>query len=111
MSQPILSSGSIMREILASSEVTGIRKKLQQTLTQEQRGDFVKMGDAFERMVSEPGWAYLQAYMMKFIMGGLLTGETNDFTKGFINVLHYVDQIIKTRDMIREKELAEREKE
>ena len=105
MNQPILSSGNIMREILAQSEITGIRKRLKQELTEEQQGDFVKMGDAFEKMVNEAGWQYLQAYMMKFIMGGLLTGESNEFTKGFINVMHYVDQIIRTRDMIREKEV------
>ena len=105
--QPILSSGNIMREILANSDVVGVRKRLKETLTQEQRGDFVKMGDAFESMVNTPGWVYLQTYMMKHIMGNLLTGETNENTKGFINLIHYIDQIIQFRDGVKAQEREE----
>lgn len=106
----IISSGSILREILANSDITGIRKRLKQELTQEQRGDFAKMGDAFEQMVKTDGWTFLQAYMMKRIMSNLLSGDADESVKGFINVLHYIDQIIKVRDDIREQEAVEREK-
>jgi hypothetical protein len=106
----ILSSGNIMREILANSDITGIRKKIKQELTREQRGDFVEMGDAFEKMVNESGWIYLQAYMMKHIMGNMLSGENNELTKGFINIMHYIDQVIRAKTEIKAQEAEEREK-
>jgi len=109
LTQPILSSGNIMREILANSEITGIRKRMKQTLTVEQRGDFANMGDAFEKMVQTDGWMFLQTYMMKIIMGSML-GEPHESTRGFINLFHYIDQIIRLRDDIREQEMEERGK-
>jgi hypothetical protein len=99
-----------MREIISQSDITGIRKRLKQELTQEQRGDFAKMGDAFEQMVKTDGWTFLQAYMMKHIMGSMLSGEANEFTRGFINIIHYIDQICKMRDEIRTQEAEERER-
>lgn len=110
MAQPILSSGNIMREILANSDITNIRTRLKKELTVDQRGDFAKMGDAFEQMVKTDGWVFLQAYMMKHIMSNMLTGEANEYTKGFINVIHYIDQIIKVKDDIRAQEAEEKEK-
>jgi hypothetical protein len=105
----LLSSGNIMREILANSDITGIRKRIKQDLDIEQRGDFAKMGDAFEQMVQTDGWVFLQAYMMKRIMGDMF-GETSGYTKGYINILHYIDQVCKVRDDIRAQEMEEREK-
>jgi len=99
-----------MREILANSDITNIRTRLKKELTTDQRGDFAKMGDAFEQMVKTDGWVFLQAYMMKHIMSNMLTGEANEYTKGFINVIHYIDQIIKVKDDIRAQEAEEREK-
>lgn len=110
MKQPILSSGNIMREILANSDITNIRTRLKRELDADQRGDFAKMGDAFEQMVKTDGWVFLQAYMMKHIMSNMLTGEANEYTKGFINVIHYIDQIIKVKDDIHAQEAEEREK-
>lgn len=110
MKQPILSSGNIMREILANSDITNIRTRLKRELDADQRGDFAKMGDAFEQMVKTDGWVFLQAYMMKHIMSNMLTGEANEYTKGFINVIHYIDQIIKVKDDIRAQEAEEKEK-
>ena len=110
MAQPILSSGNIMREILANSDITNIRTRLKRELDADQRGDFAKMGDAFEQMVKTDGWVFLQAYMMKHIMSNMLTGEANEYTKGFINVIHYIDQIIKVKDDIRAQEAEEKEK-
>jgi hypothetical protein len=99
-----------MREILANSDITNIRTRLKKELTADQRGDFAKMGDAFEQMVKTDGWVFLQAYMMKHIMSNMLTGEANEYTKGFINVIHYIDQIIKVKDDIRAQEAEEKEK-
>lgn len=110
MAQPILSSGNIMREILANSDITNIRTRLKRELDADQRGDFAKMGDAFEQMVKTDGWVFLQAYMMKHIMSNMLSGEANEYTKGFINVIHYIDQIIKVKDDIRAQEAEEKEK-
>ena len=108
MAQPILSSGNIMREILANSDITNIRTRLKKELTADQRGDFAKMGYAYEQLVKTDGWVFLQAYMMKHIMNNMLTGETNEFTKGFINIIHHIDQIIKVKDDILAQE-AEQE--
>ncbi len=105
----ILSSAGIKRQILAESDITGIRKKIASEITAEQRGDWVKMGDAFEHLVQSEAWVYLEAYMMKFVMNKILTNEGSELTPGFINLMHYVDQVIRAKDDIKAKMAQEKE--
>lgn len=109
MTQPILSSAMIKRQMLMESDVTGIRKRIALEITDEQRGDYIKMGEAFEHLVQSEGWVYLEAYMMKYIMNRILLDEKEEITKGFINLMHYVDQIIRAKDDIKKKMAQEKE--
>lgn len=97
MSQ-ILSTAGIKRQIIAESDITGIRKRIASELTREQCADYIKMGEAFEKLVQTEAWVYLQAYMMKHIMNSLLLDTDKALTRGFINLMHYVDQVIKAKD-------------
>ncbi len=99
----LLSSSTIRREIFANSDITGVRKKIMNEMSEAQRGDYVKMGDALEQMVNTEGWVYAQEYMMKLIMGSVLNDENKDITKGFINLLHFIDQVIKAKNEIKAK--------
>lgn len=105
--QPTLSSPMIKRQILMESDITGIRKRIALEITDEQRGDYIKMGESFENLVKSEGWVYLEAYMMKHIMNRILLDEEKEVTKGFINLMHYIDQIIRAKDDIRAKEAIE----
>lgn len=99
----ILSSSVIKRNILAESDITGIRKRLQEKMTGDQEATYLEIGDALESLVKQKGWSFLEAYMMKYIMGNLLTDDNKDVTKGFINLMHYIDQMIKVKNEILEK--------
>lgn len=101
--ESVLSSSNIKREILANSDITDIRKKIQEKLTSDQEETYLEMGEALENLTRHKGWNYLEAYMMKFIMGNLLNDDQNGYTKGFINLMHYVDQMIRIRNDILEK--------
>jgi hypothetical protein len=94
----LLSSPNIRRELLANSDITGIRKKMLNDITEAQRGDYIKMGDALEQLVNTEGWVYLQEYMMKHIMNGMLGNESSENNKGFINLMHFIDQVIRAKD-------------
>jgi hypothetical protein len=106
----ILSSAGIKRQMLAESDITGIRKKIMNDISKEKRGDYVKMGDAFESLVQSEAWVYLEAYMMKFVMNKILHNEGGDVTPGFINLMHYIDQVIRAKDEIRVEIARENEK-
>lgn len=102
MSQ-ILSTAGIKRQILAESDITGIRKRIASEITREQQADYIKMGDAFESLVQTEAWVYLEAYMMKHIMNSLLLDTGKEITRGFINLMHYIDQVIKAKDELKAK--------
>lgn len=100
----ILSSSNIKRQILAESDITGIRKRLQEKMTGDQEGTFLEIGDALESLVQHKGWTFLEAYMMKSIKEKLLNpDEPNPYTQGFINLMHYIDGMIRVKNDILEK--------
>ena len=103
----ILSSANIKREILAGSDITGIRKRYQQEHTEAQEFLYLEMGEAFEQLTQQKGWMFLEAYMMKNITGGLLSDDISPYTKGFVNLMHYVDQVVKVKNEIQEKRANE----
>ena len=107
MAQPILSSSNMKREILANSEVTGIRKRMMNELNEAQKGDYVKMGVALEALTETEGWVYLQEYMMKHIMNSVLNDTDDGLKKGFINIMHFIDQVIRTKNEIKAKEAGQ----
>lgn len=99
----VLSSSNIKREILANSGVTDIRKKIHEKLTSDQEEMYLEIGEALEHLTKHKGWSYVEAYMMKFIMSNLLDDDNNGLTKGFVRLMHYIDQMIKVRNDILEK--------
>lgn len=103
----MLSSTEIKKQIIAASDISGIRKRVENTLDEGKEHDLIEQADALERLTGEKGWVYLEAYMMRIIMDCLLKDEQKDLAKGMINVMQYVSQIIKIRDNIFER----REKE
>jgi hypothetical protein len=103
MMQPILSSAGIKREILANSEITGIRKKISNELSETQYDQYMEIGEALENLVQMKGWVFIEAYMMKFVMSQILSQDTNPLTPGFINLMHYVDQMIQVKNDVKAK--------
>jgi hypothetical protein len=106
MMQPILSSAGIKREILANSEITGIRKKISNELSETQYDQYMEIGEALENLVQMKGWVFIEAYMMKFVMSQILSQDTNPLTPGFINLMHYVDQMIQVKNDVKAKKEA-----
>jgi hypothetical protein len=101
-----LSSSSIKREILANSDISGIRRRAENNPDPQHEQNIIEMADALERMKNTPGWVYLENYMMKIIMDAMLQDRDKDLYKGTVNILQFVDQTIKARDGI----FARREK-
>jgi hypothetical protein len=106
MIQPILSSAGIKREILANSEITGIRKKINNELQETQYDQYLDIGEAFEQLVQMKGWVFIEAYMMKFVMSQILSQDTSPLTPGFINLMHYIDQMIQVKNDVKAKKEA-----
>lgn len=104
-----MDSVSIKRMILENSDQTGIRKRAKDPNTGLPTEERIRTGDALEKMTKSDGWIYLDAYVNKCIsikMGELLASEKDDpYTKGFIRgmslPLQYVDQMIKSRDELK----------
>ena len=103
MTQPILSSAGIKREILAQSDITGIRKKVGNEIQESQYEQYIEIGTAFEQLVQTKGWVFLEAYMMKFVMGQILSQDNSPNTAGFINLMHYIDQMILVKNDVKAK--------
>jgi len=101
-----LSSPEIKRQILGDSDISGIRRRMENQIDPNHEQDIIDQADALEKMISSSGWTVLEAYMMKNIMGTLLQGTNKELTPGMINTMQYVDQMLKLRDSI----FARREK-
>jgi hypothetical protein len=106
VTESLLSSSTIKQQILANSDVSGIRRRSENNPDPQHEQNIIEMADALERMKSVPGWIYLENYMMKVIMDAMLNDSDKDLYKGMINVMHFIDQTIKARDSI----FARREK-
>jgi hypothetical protein len=98
------SSASIKRQLLDNSDITGIRKKLSDTIKQDQYDKYVEIGNALELMTQTPGWGVLETYMMGFVMKSLDDDSHKELTKGFINLMRYTDQMIRFKNDIKAKE-------
>jgi hypothetical protein len=98
------SSASVKRQLLDNSDITGIRKKLSDTIKQDQYDKYVEIGNALELLTETPGWAILETYMMGFVMKSLDDDSYKDLTKGFINLMRYADQMIRFKNDIIAKE-------
>jgi len=102
----MLSAPDIKRQILLSSDKTGIKKKLlEQALRPEGKGDgeVIEMGHALEAITKMKGWIVIEEFMLrKMNIVGLLYGKNNDedkgLARGYVELMQYIDQVIKAKD-------------
>ncbi len=102
----------LKRQILIDSERLGFRKKVAAGDYQDSgltNDDIVEIGIAFESMTEHKGWTYLEAYILKHADPvALLFDDDNPGkkgeAKGLIKLMQYIDQIIKAKNDIQEKE-------
>jgi len=105
---PLPSSADIKRQILADSETdrAKIRKKIQaQFGDRDVEGDILEIGQAFEKLVETKGWLHIETYMLRRMnLVGLAFNEKPDdgiqkgLARGYIELMQYVDQMIKARN-------------
>ena len=101
----LLSSSEIKKQILANSDISGIRRRTENNVDPQHEQNIIEMADALEKLRDTQGWIYLENYMMRIIMDTVLEDKNKDLSKGMINAMHFIDQTIKARDTI----LARRE--
>jgi hypothetical protein len=104
-----MNPADIKRQILMESDKSGIRKRIQnQSESGLTNDEIVDMGQAFERMVETNGWAYIEAYLMKHANLVAMLYETDTIRRGkavaCIELMQYVDQVIKAKNDILSKE-------
>ncbi|MFA5385423.1 MAG: hypothetical protein WC364_12345 [Eubacteriales bacterium] len=91
-----MNPADIKREILQSSDSTGIRKKLVSGESGLNSDDIVEMGIALENLTQQKGWSYISAYIMKNSnLVGLLFGENDPIARGKAQALILLDQWIQ----------------
>ena len=111
---PLPSSADIKRQILADSETdrAKIRKKIQaQFGDRDVEGDILEIGQAFEKLVETKGWLHIETYMLRRMnLVGLAFNEKPDdgiqkgLARGYIELMQYVDQMIKAKNELIAKE-------
>lgn len=99
----MLSSVDIKKELLQQSDMTGIRKRAVQSTDPDMENGIIEQADALEQLTKVKGWVYLEAYMMKVVMDSLLKDEQKENARGMVNIMHYIDQMIRARNIILER--------
>ena len=107
----MLSSADIKREILMGSNKTDIRKQISNSIENGglTEGEVMEMGREFENLVKSKGWIFVEAYMMKRMnITGLVFGQPDPdlkgIAKGYMLLMQYIHQIIKSGKELQEKE-------
>lgn len=95
---------TIKRQIIADSEGTGIRKRLSMQVKPEEERNFVEAGNALEAMTQSVGWVHLETYMLSYWDRALNDDDARVLAKGFKHLMQYVDQMIRFRNQIIQKE-------
>jgi len=114
------SSADIKRQILADSEKdrAEIRKKITVQLpNKDVEGEILEIGAAFEPLVQSKGWLHVETYMLRRMnLVGLAFNDTQDdgiqkgMARGYIELMQYVDQMIKARNELIAKESGQTSK-
>ena len=106
-----LSSAEIKRQILMNSDKSGIRAKIEQAIDNQSmtEGEVIESGNAFEALTQTKGWILIESFMLRRmdITGLIFTEGDNSAQKGiargYMELMQYIDQTIKTRDIILDK--------
>jgi hypothetical protein len=99
-----MNSADIKREILASSDNTGIRKKLESGETGLNTDDIIEMGQALEIMTQQKGWNYIETYILNKCNPAVIL-ETDDpgvriTAKALMYLMQWVQQTIVAKNNI-----------
>jgi len=113
-----LSSAEIKRQILMASDQSGIKKRIQQALENQTmtEGEVIETGNALETLSKTKGWTYVEAFMLRRMdIVGLVFNEKDNspqkgIARGYMELMHYIDQTIRMRDDILERERVAKEK-
>lgn len=100
-----MNSADIKREILQSSDNTGIRKKLESGESGINSDDVIEMGLALEQMTQGKGWSFVEAYILNHANPvGLIFMADNAVEKGkaqaLILLMQWVQQTILAKNNI-----------
>lgn len=112
-----LSSAEIKRQILINSDKSGIRAKIQQALENQTmtEGEVLETGNAFEDLTKTKGWIFIESFMFRRMdITGFIFAEGDNsaqkgIARGYMELMQYIDQTIKARDKIHERESKKEE--
>lgn len=104
-----MNAADIKRQILESSDHTGIRKNLVSGEAGLNSNDIIEMGTALEQLTKTKGWYYIEAYILK--NANLITQlfEPDDpirkgASRALVMLMQYVEQTIRAKnDLMREQ--------
>jgi len=101
-----MKASDFKRQILEEGNNSSIRKQIQSKLEhRDTKGEILEIGKALENLVKQTGWSYIEAYMFRMMnLTGLLMGQTDErqqgVAAGYVQLMQYVDQMIKAKNAI-----------
>lgn len=110
-----MNSADLKREILMSSDKTGIRKRLASGEAGLDSNDVIEMGMALEGMTTQKGWSYVEAYILKNSNPvGLLFAADDPILRGkaqaLVLLMQWVNQTILAKNDLLAQQNRETEK-
>lgn len=107
-----LSSAEIKRQILMDSDKSGVRKRIEQAIENQSmtEGEIIETANALEALTKTKGWVYIESFMLRRMdITGLIFMEGDNsaqkgIARGYMELMQYIDQTIKARDTILDRE-------
>ena len=114
----IPSSADIKHEIIASAAKTeAVRKRIGSLVEAGvSEGDQIEMGNNLESMTKTPGWAIVENFMLtRMNLVGMAVSDgvsevQRGVSKGYIELMQYIQLLIRQKNVLMEKERAKHEK-
>jgi len=103
-----LSASEIKRQILMEAKNSPIREKIDNASVGLSDDDRIEMGEALESTTKTKGWSYIEAFMLQrmnivglvFDASGLDEKIQKGITRGYIELMQYLDTAIKKKNQI-----------
>jgi len=107
-----LSSAEIKRQILISAGNSDIKKRMDKAPPGISEGEQIEIGNNLEALTRMKGWTLVESYMMRRmnLVGLVLSAEEDKdkdqkgVARGFIELMQWIELMIRRRDEIIEKE-------
>jgi hypothetical protein len=99
----------IKRQILMASDRTKLKENTLKRMGREggpTQDDVIEIGQELERVCKLKGWSFIEAYMLRRMnLVGMLYEEDKDgsqkgIARGYVDLMQYIDQMIKAKDEI-----------